>query len=796
MSTPEERVLARLAGGEAREPSPDGYQVVDADTVETPEGRRLRLDGGVDAPETEKVLGGEHKPGDPGGDAATRVMARLLQQPGATHETTGTGAYGRDIGRVTLSSGQDAGEYLASVGAGDTNRWSDQGMLAAERSLSGAQAAPDLVSGARQRDMAEIADARKHTQFDPYASARMPRSRGNAFTKGVARGTDQMQASLYAGANALGEFLGVDAMAEWGEQGMVRNMLEAAENPAEITDLDDIDSLSKFGTFAAETLGEFLPQAATMLVPGGGAAMIAKAGIGKALLTRAAAKMGTSTAGLAGRAGATGGAYVQGVGEVQMGLKDEGIDAPGTALAFGVPIAAADMIGLEATFLKAFKGSDTGLGDNLVRGVIQEAVKRGLIGSGTEASTEAMQTLIEKSAVAYNDPEYDLFSPENIEEIKFAAAKGGVGGGATGSASSVAGSTYRALSTEDQDHGQVTPPEDSPEAAPESAVDEPQPADPVADAAEPVGNGLDAIRPVPDAPGQLDAQVEELRDPASTRDSVLSTTGEDFSTPPADGEVDIQTDHGTFRTNSPEQAARIEQEQAAGTFAEPQARDEVTGEILFNNREGGKNLEATQAVVNERPDGTRTTEILTDDANVDADLQRAADMGREGDTRRVVPAEEVLEKRQLAQNETEQGVAPVHAHTEAPVRDEYAEFLAGEPESSPTGNRLNLAEESAGRPGGMLHEFGIADPTALKTSTILKKLTRRQKEQLREKHAVRTFREAVELERAGGAKPGDSRIAQDVQEADAALVGGYIRERAQDGGKPSDILDELREKGL
>ena len=44
----------------------------------------------------------------------------------------------------------------------------------------------------------------------------------------VQRGTDNMQATLYGFSNALGEQFGFDAMAEWGEEGMLRNLNEAA----------------------------------------------------------------------------------------------------------------------------------------------------------------------------------------------------------------------------------------------------------------------------------------------------------------------------------------------------------------------------------------------------------------------------------------------------------------------------------------------------------------------------------------------------------------------------------------
>ena len=72
--------------------------------------------------------------------------------------------------------------------------------------------------------------------------------RGSTFGNAVSRGTDSLQASLYGAADALGRLTGVDALATWGEEGVKRNLAEAALRPAKVESWDDVDSLGALGT--------------------------------------------------------------------------------------------------------------------------------------------------------------------------------------------------------------------------------------------------------------------------------------------------------------------------------------------------------------------------------------------------------------------------------------------------------------------------------------------------------------------------------------------------------------------
>lgn len=76
----------------------------------------------------------------------------------------------------------------------------------------------------------------------------------------LARGVDQLQASLYGFVSVIGDLTGFDTLQEWGEEGVLRNIEELKRNPPEIHSWDDVDSLADFGTYWAEAIAEQAPQ--------------------------------------------------------------------------------------------------------------------------------------------------------------------------------------------------------------------------------------------------------------------------------------------------------------------------------------------------------------------------------------------------------------------------------------------------------------------------------------------------------------------------------------------------------
>ena len=175
---------------------------------------------------------------------------------------------------------------------------------------------------------------------------------GGVFTSGVARGVDQTQAMLFGFAQVVGEATGFDMLAEFGEEGVARNLQEIQENPARIESWDDVESLANFHDYIAERLGEQVPLMASVLGTGGlggaiaaargAATLAAKAAVGKGLknkIGRAAFAEYEKTVArkrlLGQRAGAGAAAFALGTGETGIELASRGISAPGTAFTAG-----------------------------------------------------------------------------------------------------------------------------------------------------------------------------------------------------------------------------------------------------------------------------------------------------------------------------------------------------------------------------------------------------------------------------------------------------------------------------
>ncbi len=448
-------MLAQMQAGS--EPAQPGERrIIDGDTFVEPDGTRVRLQG-IDAPEVPKVIDGQLQPGTPGGLEAAEMLRRILEQnPDASVELTGDQSYDREVGRVVGADGADVvSEGMIGVGAARPTRFSDQRQLNAE----GTALARDLglfaaVDDPEQRQM--FAEMRQAIERD--VGGREPNlfggpamtDGGGTLSSSFKRGIDEMQATLYAGANAFGEATGFDAVAEWGEEGLLRNMYEAAINPAEVGSYENIEDLSSFGTWVLEVLGEQIPNIAMLLTGFGSGATVARAAVGKALLKKAESSvlkkyggrqfMGSATGegirnlarrevrdvlpGALKKAGRRGGAaggfaasYPLGVGEVQRELKASGIDAPGTALLAGVPIAALDALSFDVMLGQFFKDLPVKASSNLV-----STIAKGFgVGMGkanlAEIPAEVAQEMVVLAARAYEDPSFEIFTEDNAKRL-------------------------------------------------------------------------------------------------------------------------------------------------------------------------------------------------------------------------------------------------------------------------------------------------------------------------------------------------------------------------------------------
>ena len=443
----------------------DDKFIIDADTYIDEEGNRIRI-AGVDAPETGKLdpSEGKYQPQQAGADLATQFLKEVFAEGDIVVDKTGDQTYGRQVAEVTDPQGRDVGERMIERGFARPTMFSGTEQRQAERTanvrLSGvfdeAFSDEELIKNRQLEYEKEIQG------FDPnYGNiGSTPSYARGTFTRAAARGVDTTQGLLYAASNAIGEFTGADVISEWGEEGMIRNMHEAALSPAEIGEFDNVESLADFGTYVLEAIGEQIPNIALTATGAGSSALLVRATIGKALLKKATARAGAGVplggtgelvaqglakSQLAKRApliGAAATTYPLGVGEVQQELVGAGIDSPGTALLAGLPIAALDAASFDIIFGNLFKGVKREVAEDLVSGTasalgfVKDVAKGGLVGGLTEMPTETMQELISITAHAYHDPEYEIFSDENLHRLRETAIKAGIVGTAGGGFSS------------------------------------------------------------------------------------------------------------------------------------------------------------------------------------------------------------------------------------------------------------------------------------------------------------------------------------------------------------------------
>ena len=428
-------------------------RVKDADTFESTDGGSHRILG-IDAPET----------GTPAGDAATAFSRALFEgaKEGTVTPTGKKGYYGRELSNASVD-GADVAEVTVRAGharpvAGDSF---SEALGLAE---TGAITAEFLGLQEPRVDNKYVLDVGGHKAQDF-------RTRGGTFGRSVDRGVDKFQELMYSagnvGAMALGDMFGTEVMDEWGMEGLERNATEAALNPAEIAEWDDVDGLADTYTYIVEALGEQAINIVSLLGTGGvgagvkaGLGQVAKAGIAKKF-SQLALKQGNKLkpsqlgaqaqelaqvgkAGISGQtAGVAAGSYAMGVGEIGNELREGGIDSPLTALIGGVPFAALDTIGFQNTIGRLFKGIDKGIATQSVKDIAQNVFRAAGLGAAAESSTEMLQEVISLSARAYHDPSFEIFSDENLHRIREAGIKAGIVGAVGGGGATAANQTFQ-----------------------------------------------------------------------------------------------------------------------------------------------------------------------------------------------------------------------------------------------------------------------------------------------------------------------------------------------------------------
>ena len=121
-----------------------------------------------------------------------------------------------------------------------------------------------------------------------------PGDDGNLFTKGIARGIDNLQLLYGSAIEGAGEVTGIEALKDYGSEVIKKNREELNSQAEYAKRLDDIQGVGSFFDWTASTLGEQIPQLGSTLA---GSYVGGKTG---AAIGSAAGPIGTAAGGVIG----------------------------------------------------------------------------------------------------------------------------------------------------------------------------------------------------------------------------------------------------------------------------------------------------------------------------------------------------------------------------------------------------------------------------------------------------------------------------------------------------------------
>lgn len=491
------------------------------------------------------------------------------------------------------------------------------------------------------------------------------------FADSLVRGADQTQAMLYGFASVIGDAFGVNALKEWGEEGTLRNLAEAAENPPRVESFDDINSLADVGDYALEALGENATSLLAMLLPAAGAGSlaarygahtVAKATLGKALRQQvgeeAFQRFAKERARRIAAASAAGGvSFGLNTGETYVSLDQEGVadGNAGTAIVSGALKSALDVFGLQRIMTAA---RATGVTPKDFLEYADDVLAHTRMSATAEGATEGLQTIVDMAAVASEKPEFDFFDSENLKDIVNATLKGGIAGGTFGGAGHAIANfqEYRAgARAAQQELGglseQVARHREALDAFTERLIG---PAAPAAAATEaitppftPGGTGRDEEQrtldedslPWPESAQAILSQVQALVDPNNSKRAVLVTPG---STLPDTLPEGVEATSFASKDGNNNLLLTYDPEITAAVRSKKSLTEGDLGELLYD-RPAGKDVAGEPLTVRGSDDaGNTVAEVVSDENTVEQDAEAIAEQAPEVRVERV---EDTLNRR-------------------------------------------------------------------------------------------------------------------------------------------------------
>jgi len=252
----------------------------------------------------------------------------------------------------------------------------------------------------------------------------------NTFSSGVGRGVEQFQSNLYSAAEAIGEATDWEGLAEWGKEGRITNLEEAAKYGAPI-EFKDAEALGDYVSWATTSAGSLLADTAAYLTAAGTGFLVGGpvgAGVGVAAVSAPL-----------------------NVGAVQSRIKEVGgeeatLGAGGAALAGG--LTALDTVGISKLASPFFKETVKKMVEKEGADKVQAELEKGLVSSGVSASVaqEAAKATVLSSGMAttstalleagaHSVADVDIDYDDFYNRMKESAALGVLGGAPLGSVS-------------------------------------------------------------------------------------------------------------------------------------------------------------------------------------------------------------------------------------------------------------------------------------------------------------------------------------------------------------------------
>jgi len=296
-----------------------------------------------------------------------------------------------------------------------------------------------------------------------------PRSSfGGNLASSARRGSKQSAGLAGQLLKLIGDETGFAGAVDFGDDLIREAFVEAVSNPARIEGFDDIDSISKAGTFVVQTLGEQIPNLTVAALSGGIGAYAAKLAVGKAALQGVATQAAARGAVLKGAAAGTFTGFLPiNTGEIIQEQRDafesdsnavnrnpdRAIAPPelGSSLALGAASSALEVLGFGLVGKAIFGAAKKEVIDHTLRTVLARIGHVSLKSLAAEGGTEAVQEAMVIASKKINDPTFSITdaisSSEGLSRIAFAGVSGAVVGGILGGAGGVAtslGDTTRA----------------------------------------------------------------------------------------------------------------------------------------------------------------------------------------------------------------------------------------------------------------------------------------------------------------------------------------------------------------